>query len=85
MSEETGSTYDAKRERYIEILKPLFLPDDPVSKDIINYFASLLRVSGAEDGGWDPYAESRATIEDLNSFFKIALPRDLVPDPNATH
>ena len=85
MSEEAGSTYDVKRERYIEILKPLFLPDDPVSKDIINYFASLLRVSGAEDGGWDPYAESRATIEDLNNFFKIDLPRDLFPDPNATH
>ena len=73
------------RDRYIEILKPLFLPDDPVSNDIINYFASLLRVFGAEDGGWDPYAESRATLEDLNGFFKINLPQDFFPHPEATH
>ena len=85
MSEETESPYEAKRESYIEILKPLFLPDDPVSHDIINYFASLLRVFGAEDRGWDPYAESRATLEDLNSFFKINLTEDRFPDPKATH
>ena len=85
MSQDARSPYDAKRDRYIEILKPLFLPDDPVSHNIINYFASLLRVFGMEDGGWDPYAESRATLEDLNSFFEINLPEDLFPDPNATH
>ena len=85
MSEETGRTYDAKREKYIEILKPLFLPEDPVSHDIINYFASLLRVSGWEAGGWDPYAESRATLGDLNSLFEIDLPIDRFPDTNATH
>ena len=75
MSEEITSPFDAARERYFEILKPLFLPDDPVSHDIINYFASLLRVFGMEDVGWDPYAESRATLNDLNSFFKINLRR----------
>ena len=84
-SNETKSPYDAKRDRYIEILQPLFLPADPVSHDIINYFASLLRVFGMEDGGWDPYAESRATLEDLSSFFKINLPEDIFPDLNATH
>ena len=85
MSEEIACPFDAKREKYFEILKPLFLPDDPVSHDIINYFASLLRVFGTEDGGWDPYAESRATLHDLNSFFKINLPQDCFPDLNATH
>ena len=85
MSKDTRSPYDAKRDSYIEILKPLFLPDDPVSHDIINYFASLLRVFGEEDRGWDPYAESRATLEDLNSFFELNLPEDLFPDRNATH
>ncbi len=84
MSKDTRSPYDAKRDKYIEILKPLFLPDDPVSHDIINYFASLLRVFGLEDRGWDPYAESRATLEDLNSFFDLNLPEDLFPDRNAT-
>ena len=85
MPEETNSPYDVKRESYIETFKPLFLPDDPVGHDIINYFASLLRVFGAEDRGWDSYVESRATLEDLNSFFKISLPEDLFPDSNATH
>ena len=85
MSKENRSHYDTKRDQYIEILKPLFLPDDPVSYDIINYFASLLRVFGMEDGGWDPYAESRAILEDLNGFFEINLSEDLFPDPNATH
>ncbi len=85
MSESTGSSYDAKRESYINILKPLFLPDDTGRHDIINYFASLLRVLGEEDRGWDQYVESRAILEDLNSFFKIDLPRDRFPDPNATH
>ena len=85
MSVQSKSSYDEKREKYIEVLRPLFLPDDPVSHDIINYFASLLRVFGMEDGGWDPYAESRATLGDLNSFFKIDLPKDRFPDPIATH
>ena len=85
MSKDTRSAYDAKRDSYIEILKPLFLPDDPVSHDIINYFASLLRVSGMEDRGWDPYAESRATLDDLNSFFKLNLPEALFPNRDATH
>ena len=85
MPKETTNPYEATRERYIEILRPLFMPDDPVSNDILNYFASLLRVSGMEDSGWDPYAESRATLEDLNNFFNINLPEDLFPDPNATY
>ena len=83
--QDIASPFDAKRDEYCEILKPLFLPNDPVSHDIINYFASLLRVVGMEDGGWDPYAESRATLGDLDSFFKIKLPEDRFPDLNATH
>ena len=69
----------------MEFLRPLFLPDDPVSHDIINYFASLLRVFGMEDRGWDPYSESRATLEDLNSFFKLDLPEEYFPNPETTH
>lgn len=38
-----------------------------------------------EDSGWDPYAESRATLEDLNSFFEVDLPEDLFPNPQHTH
>lgn len=81
---ETKGSYEATRERYVEILRPLFMPADPISNDILNYFASLLRILGMEDSGWDPYLESRTTLEDLNSLFKIKLPEGCFPDPNAT-
>ncbi|OGA54976.1 MAG: hypothetical protein A3F74_17525 [Betaproteobacteria bacterium RIFCSPLOWO2_12_FULL_62_58] len=64
MSAETKTAYDKKRDEYIELFKLIYIPADPVSNDIIRYFASLLRALGMEDQGWDPYAESRATLED---------------------
>lgn len=48
------TVFQGHRDRFIKVLEPLFLPDDPVSNDIIRYFASLLRVLGMEDKGWDP-------------------------------
>jgi hypothetical protein len=86
MQPETPSptSFDGKRDQYIERLKPIFLPDDPVGHDIIRYFASLLRVLGMEDRGWDPYAESRAILNDINGMFSVELPKDKFPDPNAT-
>jgi hypothetical protein len=84
MTDRVTITFESQRDRYIEILKPIFMPDDAVSHDIIRYFASLLRVLGMEDGGWDPYAESRATLDDINGMFFIDLPQDRFPDANAT-
>ena len=49
----TEDEIEAVRDRYIKTLTPLFLPDDPISHDIIRYFASLLRIVGMEDAGWD--------------------------------
>jgi hypothetical protein len=72
--ESAAEPFERKRDHYIARLKPVFLPDDPISDDIIRYFSSLLRVLGMEDRGWDPYAESRAVLNDINSFFKIELP-----------
>ena len=65
-------------------MKPLFLPDDPVSGDIIRYFASLLRVVGMEDKGWDPYVESRAILRDLDQFLQMDLPGERFPDAELT-
>lgn len=62
-----------KRDSYIDLLEPIFLPEDPVSNDILKYFSSLLRVLGMEDKGWDPYAESRAMLNDINDVFKLIL------------
>ncbi len=85
MSAETKTAYDKKRDEYIELFKPIFIPADPVSNDIIRYFASLLRVLGMEDQGWDPYAESRAMLEDINGFFAIDLPTEHYRRPERTH
>src|SRR5262245_34615401 len=76
--------FEAKRDEYIDRLRPLFLPDDPVSKDIIRYFASLLRVLGMEDRGWDPYEESRSVLDDINGFFKLELPEEHYKHPGKT-
>ena len=82
---DADEAFNAKRDAYVEILKPVFLPADPVSNDIIKYFASLLRVLGMEDAGWDPYAESRALLNDINGLFSVDLPEDRFPDVHATH
>lgn len=79
--EEIFSSY---RDRYIKVLEPLFLPADPVSNDIIRYFSSLLRVIGMEDKGWDPYAESRNILNDINRLMKIKLPKKRFPDGERT-
>lgn len=76
--------FDGHRDRYFNILKPLFLPDDPVSHDIIRYFASLLRVLGMEDKGWDPYAESRNILNDLNRLMKVKLSKKKFPNGEKT-
>jgi hypothetical protein len=78
MTEEpTGEKkLEAIRDRYIEIMAPLFFPKDPIGHNIIRYFASLLRVVGMEDKGLGPYAESRAVLEDINSLMQIKLPED---------
>ncbi|MBT5551818.1 MAG: hypothetical protein HOJ79_15220 [Nitrospina sp.] len=68
------------REKYINFLQPLFLPPDPQNKNVINYFASLLRIVGMEDKGWDPHLESRAILENLNSILQMDLPENSFPD-----
>ncbi len=72
--------YEETRERYLSLLSPLFFPCDPFGHDIIRFFSSLLRVSGIEDKGWDPYAESRSILEDLNSLSQLPLSTDRFPD-----
>lgn len=85
MSASDAAIFNAKRDEFVERLKPIFLPADPVKNDIICYFASLLRVLGMEDGGWDPYAESRGVLNDINAFFKLELPVEHFKEPDKTH
>ncbi|MEQ1818385.1 MAG: hypothetical protein ABL871_07215 [Terricaulis sp.] len=78
------AVFNAQRDAYIEILKPAFLPDAPFRDDVLRYFASLFRVLGIEDKGWDPYGESKGTLNDLNRLMKLSLPDDKFPDADAT-
>lgn len=75
---------EATRNRYMDAMKPVFQPADPVSNDIVRYFSSLLRVVGMEDKGWDPYLESRAVLQDLDNVLTMDLPENRFPDGNAT-
>ena len=80
----TEDDIEAVRDRYVKTLTPLFLPEDPISHDIVQYFASLLRIVGMEDEGWEPHLESRALLEDLNSLLQIELTKDRFPDSDLT-
>ena len=72
------------RSRYAPLLAPLFFPEDPISHDIVRYFASLLRIAGMEDKGWDPYMESRAVLHDLYELMRFDLPKDKFQDEQLT-
>ena len=62
---------EAIRDRYVPIMAPAFFPDEPNNPDVIQLLASLLRVVGMEDKGWDPYSESRALIDDLYALMQF--------------
>lgn len=74
----------ATRKRYYDALRPLFFIELPFKYDPINYFASLLRVVGWEDQGWDPLLESRAMLDDLEAVAQMELPIERFPDPERT-
>lgn len=80
----TENDIEGVRERCVKTLTPLFLPEDPISHDIVRYFASLLRIVGMEDAGWDPHLESRALLDDLNSLLQIEFAKDRFPDRDLT-
>lgn len=73
-----------KQSEYIAVLKPLFFPRDLHDGNILEYFASLLRVVGMEDAGWDPHAESRGLIGDMETLLSCQLSSSLFPDTSAT-
>lgn len=72
------------RDRYASVMEKLFFPSNPAKYDIVSFFASLLRVTGMEDNGWDPYAESKGLLYDVNNIFKLELPKDRFPNPDLT-
>jgi hypothetical protein len=72
-SDDGEEKREAIRSRYLPLMAPLFFPEDPAGPDIVRYFASLLRIVGMEDKGWDPYEESRAMLDDINALMQTDL------------
>ncbi len=83
-SKMTEDEIEKTRHRYIGALRPLFLPEDPTGNDIVKYFASLLRIVGMEDKGWDPYLESRGILEDINAILQSEHSGTIFPDKDFT-
>ncbi len=84
MEDDGEEKREAIRSRYIPLMAPLFFPDDPAGPDIVKYFASLLRIVGMEDKGWDPYEESRAMLDDINALMQTNLDENKFRDKNLT-
>ena len=80
---EWQAQHKAIQDGYINLLAPLFLPKEPTNPDILDYFCALLRVGGMEDGGWDPYGESRVVLRELHELMQIDLPEKF-PDHEKT-
>jgi hypothetical protein len=83
-SDDGEEKREAIRARYIPLMAPLFFPDDPVGPDIVRYFASLLRIVGMEDKGWDPYEESRAMLDDINALMQSNMDENKFRDKDLT-
>ena len=70
---------------HAEALNPLFDPTPFMPSDrLFEFVCTLVRAGGIEDAEWDPWDESKATLNDLSNLAKIDLPKDLFPYPDRT-
>ena len=84
-NETPQDAFRARIRHYGEILNPLF---DPKPYKGINRFFEfvcvLVRSSGMQDAGWDPWYESQAILNDLQALAGLELPADKFPEANRT-
>ena len=78
--------FQSTRQRHYEIvLKDLFDAEPHMeSHRLFQFVCTLVRAGGLELGGFDPWYESKAIIEDLRNLALIELPSDRFPDPQKT-
>ncbi len=85
MVETAESAFRARIRHYAEILNPLF---DPTPYREVNrlfeFVCVLVRSSGVEDAGWDPWYESQAILNDLQALSSLDLPVERFPEANRT-
>lgn len=70
---------------YAEILNELFDPRPFMNvKRLFEFVCALVRAGGIQGPGWEPWHESKATIDDLQNLAAFDLPREKFPDPERT-
>jgi hypothetical protein len=83
--EDSEAVFRSRIRHYAEILNPIF--DPTPYKSILQFFefvCVLVRSSGIEDAGWDPWYESQAILNDLQSLAALDLPADKFPEADRT-
>jgi hypothetical protein len=87
MTEEDSNTpFNTRVRHYAEILNPLFDPT-PYNRNtdrLFEFVCVLVRASGMQDAGWDPWYESQAILNDLLGLARLDLPTDQFPEANRT-
>ncbi len=84
-NEDSRAAFSVRVTHYAELLNPLF---DPTPYRNINrmfeFVCVLVRSSGIEDAGWDPWWESQAILNDLLALASLELPKAKFPETNRT-
>ena len=74
-----------RQEHYANALNDLFDPAPHMNTvRIFEFVCALVRAGGLELGGFDPWYESRAIIDDMRNLSQIPLPNEQFPEPTKT-
>jgi hypothetical protein len=74
-----------RQRHYANLLNDLFDPTLHMeSHRLFEFVCSLVRAGGIELGGFDPWYESKAIIDDMGNLSALDLPEDRFPDRNKT-
>jgi len=84
-NEAPRDAFSARIRHYADILNPLFDPKPHMNTNrLFEFVCVLVRSSGIQDAGWDPWHESQAIPNDLLALATLELPTDKFPEANRT-
>ena len=74
-----------RQKHYAHLLNDLFDPTPHMNTiRIFEFVCALVRAGGLELGGFDPWYESQAIIDDTRNLSQLDLPSDQFPEPMKT-
>jgi len=83
--QDSEAAFRGRIRHYAEILDPIFDPTPYRSiLQLFEFVCALVRSSGMEDAGWDPWYESQAILNNLQSLAGLDLPADKFPEADRT-